>query len=555
MQSLSWRERDNAPLAKIRTSTQDAFYFGKTNAGYFPMIKTEELQQRLLWYLGTFVALMVPLALFYLLNDRIMKSPMGYDEQTFVWAGWNITQGLRPYIDFYEFKPPIAFITHALAIWTYGDRNMHFRVFFSLFAAISTLAIHVSLLSRRMNRAVSTALVGALVFAWVNPSYHDNALQDTESIGLIYYFLGVAAMIAETGRYRKYFQAIGAFFLACAVLSKEPFAGAVVGTWVTLFFFVHGTANLRTNAIQYVKYTSIGVGTMVLALSAYMVPTGSMRGYFRLLIDYATLFRNPETSYCVLLGRWTPSTPFHELKAQAKYIHAQFFNTATIGYLTPFFVASVVFVWRSSKALFAASLATLLLALYAVTATNCQWLHYYNMSLSGMFLFLIVGADRMNAELFHASPILRRYVGAMLVAVIAIFAYPRSNSELHGWPYHFYPVQSSIPGEFEFVANNSAPGDRILTTGQPFLYVYTHRRSALREVALLDEILMSYPGKTDIERVQGLRDELVKNRPKIIILDPEFGDRKQRHLDALFLPFFRDFGYRKVGDYYYLRPD
>jgi len=26
-------------------------------------------------------------------------------------------------------------------------------------------------------------------------------------------------------------------------------------------------------------------------------------------------------------------------------------------------------------------------------------------------------------------------------------------------------------------------------------------------------------------------------------------------MDALFVPFFRDFGYQKVGDYYYVRPN
>ena len=75
-------------------------------------------QKRLPQYLGTLVALMVPMALFYILNERIMKGGLGYDEQFFAWGGWSITQGLRPYIDFFEFKPPMVFITHAFANWT-----------------------------------------------------------------------------------------------------------------------------------------------------------------------------------------------------------------------------------------------------------------------------------------------------------------------------------------------------------------------------------------------------------------------------------------------------
>ena len=497
---------------------------------------------------------MVPLVLFYILNDRIMKSGLGYDEQLFGWGGWSITQGLRPYIDFLEFKPPMVFITYAMAIWTFGEKNTDFRVFFSLFAALSVVALHVSLMSRRMNRAISTALISALVFAWVNPSYHDNALGDAESIGLSFFFLGVAALIANSPKHHGYLQAIGGFFLACAVLSKEPYTGAVVGTWASLFLLIHGTANFRKNALQYVKFTGIGVAALLIALSAYMIPTGSMAAYIRMVEGYAALYRNPSTSICVVFGRWTPSTPLHELEAQAKYIHAQFFNTATIGYLIPFFVASVIFIWRQSRILFAACAATALLALYSVTATNCQWPHYYNMALSGMFLFLIVGADRMSAQLLHSNALVRRSVGAMLVVVIAIVSYPRVKAELHNWPYHFQPMWVPVAGVLEFVAANSSPGDKILTTGPPLIYMYTHRPGAVREI-ILDEFLMFYPGDNDAERVRGLREELVKNQPKIVILDPLFEDRKRRHMEALFVPFFRDFGYQKVGEYYYVRPN
>ena len=511
-------------------------------------------RHRLQTHAITFVALIVPLILFYILNDRIMKSGLGYDEQLFAWGGWSITRGLRPYIDFLEFKPPMVFITYAMAIWAFGEKNIDFRIFFSLFAALSVFALHVSLLSRRMNRAVSTALICALVFAWVNPSYHDNALGDAESIGLAFYFLGVAALIANAPKYREYLQAIGGFFLACAVFSKEPYAGAVAGTWVSLFLLNHGTAGFRKNAIRYIRYTGIGVATLLLALCAYMIPTGSMTAYIHMVAGYAALYRNPSTSICVVFGRWTPSTPLHELKAQAKYIHEQFLNTATIGYLTPFFVASVVFLWRQSRILFAAAAVTALLALYSVTATNCQWPHYYNMALSGMFLFFVMGADRMSAELLHTSTLIRGYVGAMLVAVIAMYSSPRVRSELHDWPYHFHPMWVPVPGVLEFVAANSSPGDRILTTGPPLIYMYSHRDGAVREI-ILDEFLMLYPGNTDAERVRGLREELVKNRPKIVILDPMFDERKRRHMEALFVPFFRDFGYQKVGDYYYVRPD
>jgi hypothetical protein len=410
-------------------------------------------------------------------------------------------------------------------------------------------------MSRRINRGLTTALICALVLAWVNPAYHDNALQDAESIGLSYYFAGVAALVANSWRFRRHLDVLGGFFLAATALSKEPFSGAVLGTWVTAYFLRNGTTDFKQNALRYIKFTIAGVLTMVGALCAYMVPTGSMKRYLELFVEYAALFRNPSTSYCVILGRWKPSTPLGELQAQVTYINKQFFNMATIGYLTPFFLASFLFAWRRSRALFFASFATFLLAMYAVTATNCQWPHYYNMALSGMFFFFVVGIDGLNPRLAGWGWALRALVVAVFLGSVGYAAYPRVTAELAGWPHRFVAVPEPVPGVYEFIAQNSDPEDKILTTGPPQLYMYANRQSALRESSILDEFIIYYPGNTDEERVAHLRAQLIKNMPKIVIMDPENQWRKQRHMNALLTPFLKEFGYKQVGPYYYLRPN
>jgi hypothetical protein len=100
-----------------------------------------------------------------------------------------------------------------------------------------------------------------------------NALQDAESVGLSHYFLAVAALIADTGRYRGYFESPRGALLTGTVLSKEPFAGAVVGTWATaFFFFIYGVENFKVNAIRYLKSTYLGIAAFILLLCVYMVP-------------------------------------------------------------------------------------------------------------------------------------------------------------------------------------------------------------------------------------------------------------------------------------------
>jgi hypothetical protein len=500
------------------------------------------------------VALTVPVLVFWVLNDRIMKGPLGYDEQFFVWGGWAITRGQRPYVDFFEFKPPMVFITHALAVAIAGSKGLYYRAVFSALAVASLTTLHLSLFSRGINRALSTAFIVALTFQWVNPAYHDNALQDAESIGLIYYFIGVAALLAQVRNRRAWLEVLGAAFLALTVLSKEPFTGGVLGTWVTCYFIQYGTSNFRKNALSYLKYTTLGVAIVFLGICAYMGPTGSLRRYIELIIEYAALFRNPNTSYCVMLGRWKPGTFTEELRAQLEYVHAQFFNVETLGYLTPFFVATFVFAWKGSKVLLAVGFATVLLSLYAVTATNCQWPHYYNMALPGLFLFFLIGLDRMKGSLAASEAVMRCGVGAIFVAVVAVFMIPRLKVELTRFPHAWTGVADPVPGALAFVAKHTTPEDRIFTTGPPGFYMFADRLSAVRESSILDDFMMYYPGKTDVEKVRHIREQLVRVKPKVVILDPENGHRKHRYMRALINPFLKEFGYQPVGAYFYLRP-
>jgi hypothetical protein len=304
-----------------------------------------------------------------------------------------------------------------------------------------------------------------------------------------------------------------------------------------------------------VKSTFLGIAAFILVLCIYMVPTGSMKAYIQLMVSYAAMFRDSGTSYCVLLGRWKPSTPLNELIAQARYINSQFFNLKNIGYLFPLLAASFIFIAKQSRILLLSSVATLLLAVYAVTATNCQWSHYYNMALCGMFFFMIVGADRLSTWIRSHSWIAGAAILSVIVVSIAVAARPRVKTELAGRPYHFPAVDEPIGGVFDFVARNSSPGDTIVTTGPPLLYMYTHRRNAVRESSFLDEFITYYPGKTDEEKLSGLRAELLQSRPKIVILDPFLSERQVRHVHALLEPFLTEFKYRKEGMYYYVRPD
>jgi hypothetical protein len=76
----------------------------------------------------------------------------------------------------------------------------------------------------------------------------------------------------------------------------------------------------------------------------------------------------------------------------------------------------------------------------------------------------------------------------------------------------------------------------------------------VRESNIIDEILGSYEGDTDEEKLRPIREQLERNRPKVVVLDPEHVWRKGRTYRVLMMPFLAELNYQKIRENLYLRP-
>ena len=287
-------------------------------------------------------------------------------------------------------------------------------------------------------------------------------------------------------------------------------------------------------------------------LCIYMVPTGAMREYIKMARGYSAIYSDPKTSYCAALGVHVTTRWEHLQYAATKFL-ASFLNEPTLGYLEPLAAAGCIFALRRSRGLALAMFLTWMGALWAPTATLCQWPHYYTMTMAGLVFILVAGVESMALALARADRTLRW--GTSVVALLFVV--------FHGLPdfvlqretkYVRPPLAEPVPGAFEFIKKNTVPSDRIFTSGPPALYPEVDRVSAVRESNIIDEILGSYEGKTDEERLRPIYQELVRNRPKVVILDPENANRKARHMKTLMIPFLTQYKYKKITDFIYLRP-
>ncbi len=253
------------------------------------------------------ISLLPTIQLFRALSAPMFSPALGYDEQVFVWCGWSILKGLVPYRDFIEFKPPLIFLTHALALKIFGFEGCKFRIFFAGFVLLSILALHLALLSRGAGRILTASLTAGIVYLFVNYAFHDTSLADAETIGISFYFCGVAALIVRT-KYERAMSVLGGVLLACCVASKEPFGACVIGTWAACYFASDRHPSFRVAALRYFKATGLGVAIVVVALCLYMIPSGAMHHYIKMLNWYRTLFRDPLNGYCVQMGMFRPTT-------------------------------------------------------------------------------------------------------------------------------------------------------------------------------------------------------------------------------------------------------
>jgi hypothetical protein len=466
------------------------------------------------------LALLATATVFTILNERFRLADDGYDEQFFVWAGWCLRKGLHPYRDFVEYKAPMSFVVHGIAQSLFGFEGFGYRWMFLFFPLASVLTLQLAMFRRGLDVVMSSALCLALTLIWVHPAYHDTALSDPESVGAAFAIFGIAALLSGLPWH-------GGALLACAAASKEPYLLICIGlAWLL--------APKDWRSVLYGAITVAGVLVLWLAI------IGSLLPYISMASHYARMYRGP-LAYCVQLGLVHPVGFWTDLYVQWQKARAAYLNLDTLWPTLPLVGAALM----GTKKMRWAIPFTLAAGLWAVTASNCQWSHYYTMTTVAIFGVLVATVPQ--------GPMTIPFWQTLAVVFVGLAVYERLDVELR-LPHERHVPDPTMTHIRQFIRDTTLPTDHIWTLGPPSLYPYTDRMSATRESGWTDELLVAYDGETDVERLAPVRAELERNRPAVIYLDPEHGNRKGRIVSALVLPFLRDYGYRQVEPLLFVRP-
>jgi hypothetical protein len=508
--------------------------------------------------LRALVASAITLWVFWVLAGRLTFSPTSSDEDSFLWTGWSVTKGLVPFRDFHDFKPHMIFFSNALALEIFGLAGQRYRLFFTLLAGSSLLLLAISLSVRKVHAGITAAVVFFICFLWVDPGSHDSSFDDAESIGMSYYLLGVSCVFLGRGaRAAARFSLanfLGGVLLSFAVLSKEPFALCVLPTWLCLLAWNFADGPGRAKAKQYAKSTLTGVALVLSSLLGYLLVTRSLMAYIHGLQLYIPF----SSTICITFGVWKPSGFKADWIIRLARLQENLVNFPRLGIALPLLVAPFALVSRKTALVTALAALTALGGLYAVTLGGCFFHHYYMLGMIGLFFLMGVGAQMLNGESIGLRGRIRTYLGVALPALCLWALWPRISAELGAVHVPGGPRESAALRDF--IEKNTTPSDTIFTTGWHGIYVHTNRLPAIGESTYFDAFLTLYPGKTDEERVKPLYDQMVKNRPKIIIIERSLAEKRERHMAALVMPFVRNHGYREdhepgIPETMYIRPD
>ena len=482
------------------------------------------------------------------MGARFLHSVPGFDEHYFLWEGFSLSRGMVPYRDFQEFKPPVIFLVNALGLKLFGLQEMAYRNVFSILALCAFLTFAIALLSRRTSRLFVAGLVALMISHFYYSGFHDSGIDDAESIGLFFFMIGTSVLLVRT-RFERTQQVMGGAILSLAPLTKEPLAFATVGAWLALLLLCHFESPRFHAGLRFALFTVAGVAGVAVVWLGYMLATHSL-GWYQLQLQLSFAYTK---SYAVQIG-WFPKDPAKGVFDESwKRLRESYVNYDRLAPFVPLFVAPL-FLWGRRFLVGCAALLAFAGGVYAVTIGHGFRLHYFILAMTGTFFAAAICAVALEDYARRFGNGLRGWLGASWtgLALLALWSQYAAEKDAK----YTSPPPAVSAAELAFVQSHSSRADKIWTTGDPLLYVYSDRLAALREGNAIDELLEYLPGNTDEERLAGEREELAQSMPKLVIFgdDAQPSYRKQRTMRALVMPFLHDFGYTQVSDKFWVRP-
>lgn len=497
----------------------------------------------------THAVLLAALALLVviLVRSRFYAS-INFDEEFFLWQGWAILNGNVPYRDFFEPKPPLIFFANALGLAVFGIKDSLYRIVPTAVAVASIALFYPALVARRIAPWLATLVTAQAALWLIGGEFHDSGLNDTETYGLALTLIGISlgafAASRATGRGTLALQVLSGVSFGLAVLCKELFVLAVLPAWV---LGAITPLDLKWNWRQLMMSAAGGLAVGFVFLG-YLVLNSALGAYFDLIGFYRPLAAN----YCVDLGRFPRVSGWGVVTASWDKLREPLYNFRHLAFVIALYAAIPLLI-RSGNGrlrLLQVGIASVavVFGMIAVSAGHCFWKHYFLMGMAGLLLASTVGAEVLSQFLRDKPVSLSAAAAVILISALSFVMTPPLRVALeeppkrHTYPWYYEPLL------VETIERHSQPGDYILSTESPLLYVATNRKNPLPLGAFTDEILPYMAAENQTLQLDRLRQSLEANLPKVVYFASWLRPRQEKFHQLLFDPLLAKYGYVRVTD-------
>ncbi len=452
--------------------------------------------------------------------------PFDYDQGTFAYGGWAVLHGLRPYIDFWDIKPPNIFYTYAAAFALFGNNVRAIRLFDYLNALVSVglLVVLATRLWWDATWARLTAIFAALAFIlqyYIFGSWN-TAQTETYSIPLLLFAMVLVLPARDRLSIRSLTAraALAGALIGISFYFKFPNGLFLVLIAAALWMYSGQERAMKFKALGWLIAgccIAVGVESVYLAMNGELVPLWNLT--FSETAAYVS--SNYSGSFSVLQNIRTSVQALDLLWVVAGVVGWTYWTVVDGRWLRR---GSGEF--RSFILLFLGCI----IALMIIQAENKGYTYHYGILLP--WADILIGAGiaalvRLFARLDRMSLALNAVLIASLLFLGSYFWSSRNTlqgrvAELVHIARGTEPANGYIAGDTiaDYVMAHTRLSDRIFIFGfQPYVYWKTGRTPATK---FLNTIHFKPASVPPAER-QELLHELLSNPPELFLV--EMGDR------------------------------
>jgi hypothetical protein len=424
----------------------------------------------------------------FLLHLQYLDIPLERDESFYAYVGKLALNGGKPYIDFYEMKPPMLFYSYAFLVGVFGYSATGVHLAVAALAVLNTLFVFLIMQKLSGKKAASLAATAYAVWSMHGGIYGIYLMGET--IALAWSLPAVILALNYSKNLNKLqLFAVGSF-TALAFLTKQTAAVVTVPIglyWLSDYWLTQRKTVSFLSFFKSIGWTFLGFFLPISLMTLILWAIGSGQEAIFWLFDYPKLYSSAVNAEDAAMA-------FDLMKRLVFTDYEGYFIAAILGV-----IAVIVSKKQVPEKVLLISWAILTVA--TVGLGNRFYGHYWQYAIPPLAILGTLFFQEIYTKLYQKMGKLEAIIaliGASLWSIHIVFIQPSYyfNPPLNDISQKFSPGNPYVEDKLlaDYIQKITQPSDRIAVFGaEPQYFIYWQKPSPIRHVYMPFFVNGSYP--------------------------------------------------------------